>query len=114
MKVLQILNELKHSGAEVRLQLAYDRFQKSGIESHILSTGNQVGDYTAVLRDAGYRIHHIPYRKGVGFLIDLSKLLRNEKFTTVHIHTEWAFIWYVLTARLAGILMGSVRRYCPT
>ena len=114
MKVLHILNELKHSGAEVRLQLAYERFQKSGIESHILSTGNQVGDYAAVLRDTGYRIHHIPFRKRIGFLgflIDIGKLLQNERFSAVHIHTQRAFIWYVLMARLADVRI-IVKTFC--
>jgi hypothetical protein len=32
MKVLHILNELKHSGAEVMLQQAYERFSQHGIE----------------------------------------------------------------------------------
>ncbi len=34
MKVLHILNELKHSGAEVMLQQAFERFSQRGIESH--------------------------------------------------------------------------------
>jgi glycosyltransferase involved in cell wall biosynthesis len=104
MKVLHILDELKHSGAEVMLQSAYDRMSRSGIDSSILSTGNEVGDYAAVLQQTGYRIHHIPFRKSLGFFIDLSALLKREKFSAVHIHTERAFIWYVLLAKLAGVL----------
>ena len=49
MKVLHILDELSHSGAEVLLQLAYKRFERNGIDSHILSTGNHVGAYAAFL-----------------------------------------------------------------
>src|ERR1041384_1085038 len=56
MKVLHILNELKHSGAEVMLQQAFERFSQHGIESHLLSTGQQVGDYTAVLEKTGFKI----------------------------------------------------------
>jgi len=111
MRVLHILNELKHSGAEVRLRLAHQRFKDGGIESHILSTGDRVGDYAAVLRDTGYRIHHVPFRKGIGFLIDLSQLFKKEKFGTVHIHAERAFIWYVIMARLAGVRI-IVRTFC--
>jgi len=90
------------------------KVKANGIEFHILSTGNQVSDYADVLRDAGYRIRQIPFRKSGRFFIDIRKLIRSERYMAVHIHTEWAFIWYVLTARLAGIPMGSVRRYCPT
>ena len=103
MKVLHILNALEHSGAEVELQLAYDRFKSSGIESHILSTGEQVGDYAIVLERTGYIIHHIPFRKNIRFLINIIKLFKTEKFTAVHIHCERVFIWYVLMAKLAGV-----------
>ncbi|HXH09767.1 MAG TPA: glycosyltransferase [Alphaproteobacteria bacterium] len=103
MKVLHILNELKHSGAEVMLRLAYERFQSSGIESHILSTGARVGDYAAVLRQTGYIIHHIPFRKSPSFFIELLTLFRHVQFRAVHIHTERGFIWYVLMAKLAGV-----------
>ena len=63
MKVLHILNELKHSGAEVMLRLAYDRFKGSGIDSHILSPSNEGGDYAAILKQTGYKIHHIAFRR---------------------------------------------------
>lgn len=106
MKVLHILNELKHSGAEVMLQLAHQRFKDSSIESHILSTGDGVGDYADVLAETGYKIHHIPVRRSRRFFSDVGKLLsllKKEKIAVVHIHTERAFVWYALTARMAGI-----------
>jgi glycosyltransferase involved in cell wall biosynthesis len=103
MKVLHILEELKHSGAEVMLQSGYDRMRRSGIDFSILSTGIEVGDYADVLQQTGYRIHHIPFRKSPGFFIELGALLRREKFTAVHIHTERAPIWYVLSTKLAGV-----------
>ncbi len=103
MKVLHILNELKHSGAEVQLHRAYERFRSSGIESHILSTGSQVGGYAAILRQTGYLIHHIPFRKSPGFFIELRSLLTRERFSAIHIHTERAFIWYVFLAKLSGV-----------
>lgn len=103
MKVLHILNELKHSGAEVMLQQAFDRFTRCGIESHILSTGKDVGDYTSVLRQTGYIIHHIPFRKHPAFFLALKKLLDREKFPAVQLHTETAFIWYVLLLNMYGV-----------
>ena len=103
MKVLHILNELKHSGAEVMLQVAYGNFKTKGIDSHILSTGTEVGDYAAILQKTGYRIHHIPFRKSVAFFVALGKLLNTERFHAVHIHTERAFIWFVVLAKLAGV-----------
>jgi len=102
MKVLHILNELKHSGAEVMLHQAYERFNQHGIESHVLSTGTNIGDYASVLR-AGYKVHHIPFRKHPAFFIAVKKLLDSEKFSTVHLHTETAFIWYILLLNFSGV-----------
>jgi glycosyltransferase involved in cell wall biosynthesis len=103
MKVLHILNELKHSGAEVMLNTAYETFAEYGIESHVLSSGDEIGEYGDVLARSGYKLHHIPFRKSVMFFLDVYALLRREKFTAVHVHTERAFIWYTLVARLARV-----------
>jgi glycosyltransferase involved in cell wall biosynthesis len=103
MKVLHILSELKHSGAEVMLQQAFERFSQHGIESHILGTGTDIGDYASVLEQAGYKIHHIPFRKHPAFFIAVKKLLDREKFPVVHLHTETAFIWYVLLLSVCGV-----------
>jgi glycosyltransferase involved in cell wall biosynthesis len=103
MKVLHILAELKHSGAEVMLQQAFERFSEHGIESHILSTGKDVGNYASVLQQTGYKIHHIPFDKHPAFFIAVKKLLDREKFSTVHLHTETAFIWYVLLLNCCGV-----------
>src|SRR5688572_24224462 len=103
MKVLHILNGLKHSGAEVMLQQAFERFGQNGIESHILSTGRDVGEYAPVLAETGYRIHHLPFRKHPAFFFAVGKLLSRERFRTVHLHTETAFIWYILLLNLVGV-----------
>jgi len=102
-KVLHILNELRHSGAEVMLESAYLYFKRRGIDSHILSTGDQIGDYAAVLRNSGYKIHHIPFQKRLGFFVGVRKFLKREEFKAVHIHTERAFIWYVVLAKIANV-----------
>jgi glycosyltransferase involved in cell wall biosynthesis len=103
MKVLHILNELKHSGAEVMLRQAFGRFSRHGIESHVLSTGENVGEYASVLQETGYTIHHIPFRKHPMFFVALYRLLRRERYPIVHLHTETAFIWYVIALNLAGV-----------
>jgi len=103
MKVLHILNELQHSGAEVMLQLAFEKFRVNGVESHILSTGNEIGDYAVILQQTGYKIHHIPFRKRPGFFADVRTFLKKERFEAVHIHTERAFVWYVLLAKLLRV-----------
>ena len=102
-KVLHVLNALKHSGAEVMLQLAFERFNANGLESHILSTGDKIGEYATILEQTGYRIHHIPFRKTPLFFAQVWNLLKKEHFNVVHIHTERAFFWLVLVAKLASV-----------
>jgi len=102
-KVLHILNELQHSGAEVMLQLAFEKFRTNGFESHILSTGNETGKYATTLEQTGYKIHHVPFRKSPRFFADVTTLLKKAKFNVVHIHTERAFIWYVLLAKFSNV-----------
>lgn len=103
MKVLHILNELKHSGAEAMLNAAYGRFAGRGIEAHVLSSGERIGDYGEVLARSGYMVHHVPFRRNPLFFREIYALLRRERFDVVHIHTERAFFWYTLVARSARV-----------
>lgn len=103
MKLLHILNKLNFSGAEVMLNLAAPIFMANNIEIHILSTGNEKGDYADVLEKTGYKIHHIPFRKQLKYFWHLYKELREEKFDVVHIHSERGFVWHALIARIAGV-----------
>jgi glycosyltransferase involved in cell wall biosynthesis len=118
MKVLHILNELKHSGAEVMLASAGEQFRKAGIELHVLSTGAERGAYATLLARHGYTVHWLPFRKHPSFLIKLSHLLRRENFDVMHIHTERAHLWYALVATAVGVgrvvrTYHNVRRYGP-
>lgn len=102
MKLLHILNEINFSGAEIMLNVAAPIFLKKGIELYILSTGQNIGNYAFILENSGYKIYHIPFKKSFNYFYQLFGLLKKEKFDVVHIHTERAFIWYALIARLVG------------
>lgn len=98
MKVLHILNELKPSGAETMLLSAAPQWlAESG--QHILSTGSVEGSFAGVLKEAGYRIHHLPFAKTRGFFHDLADLCEREGFDVVHLHTERASLWYAWVIR---------------
>lgn len=103
MKVLHILNELKYSGAEVMLAAGAGRFARAGIESHILSTGANLGDYAPILKEAGYSITHFPFRKSISFFLSIAKYFRHNRFDIVHIHAERGSFWYACTARLYSV-----------
>lgn len=102
MKVIHILNQINFSGAEVMLNLAAPILKKNGFKLHALSTGKNKGDYSDVLENAGYKIHHIPFSKTPKYFWFLYKELRKEHFDIVHIHPERAFVWHALIAKIAG------------
>jgi len=106
-KVLHILNEIKFSGAEVMLKTAAPAFKQNKFDSHILSTGIDIGEYASILERSGYTIHHIPLSKISMvaifiYLYRLIKLFQKEKFDAIHIHPERAFFWHAMLARSVG------------
>lgn len=103
MKVLHVLAELRPSGAEVLLRSAAPFFRDNGVDGEILATGEAVGDYAPVLQAAGFRIHHIPYARSASFFMSVARFARQGGFDVVHLHSERAFIAYVLAARRVGV-----------
>lgn len=107
MKVLHILNELRHSGAETMLYGAINKFNEAGIESHILSTGKNLGDFKESLEKTGYIIHHIPFKRywafpSPSFRYKLYKFLKSEKYDVIHIHPERGYFANAVTGRIVG------------
>ena len=100
MRVLHVLNELKPSGAETMLLSAAQSFKDAGLDCSILATGARLGVFAARLAEAGYNIHHIPFRKSPAFFREIHRLIA-ENFQVTHLHTERANFWIGLTA-LAG------------
>lgn len=103
IKVLHILGELKFSGAEIMLEIAAPIFNEKGLESHIVSTGENVGEFADYLLKAGYIIHHVPFSKSFKFYKDLYQLIKKHKFDSVHLHTERSFSLYSFIAKAAGV-----------
>ena len=103
MKVLHILNEITFSGAEVMLRVAAPTFAANSLESHILSTGDNIGNYADILKEAGYIVHHIPFSKSPEYFCNVFSLIRHEKFNVVHIHPERAFFWHTMVTWASGV-----------
>lgn len=108
MKVLHILNELRHSGAETMLHCAIDKFKEAEIESHILATGQSVGDFKEPLEKKGYKIHHIPFKRNWAFMspsfrMNLYSFLKKESYDVIHIHPERGYFGNAITAKVAGV-----------
>ena len=103
MKTLHILNSIEFSGAEIMLKNAAPIFVNKGLELYALSTGANRGSYADMLRDSGFVVHHIPFKKSAKYFIELYRFLAGEKFNVVHIHPERAFFWHSLIAKIAGV-----------
>lgn len=102
LRVLHILGELKHSGAEVMYHAAATLWRSEDIHGEVLSIGENVGAMAPVLAGDGYRIHHLPFSRSPLHLGKVYRLLRRSRFDAVHIDVERANFWYGLLARLAG------------
>ncbi|MDD4914423.1 MAG: glycosyltransferase [Methylococcales bacterium] len=103
MKVLHILSELNPSGAETMLLCAAPSLQEQGIHGEILATAATPGVFAPTLANAGYAIHHIPFRKHPQYFIALYRLLKDRGYDSVHIHSEQGGFWVALTVLLAGV-----------
>jgi glycosyltransferase involved in cell wall biosynthesis len=102
MRVLHVLNELRSSGAEVGLEKAGGLWEESGIHCSILATGQDRGPFAPNLERSGYDVWHLPFTGDLRFLVAYARFLRRHDFDIVHVHTERAFVYLCLTARLAG------------
>jgi glycosyltransferase involved in cell wall biosynthesis len=102
VRVLHVMRELSYSGVEVMLASAAASWRAAGIDGEIVATGEQPGPYASTLRDAGYRVHHLPSQRTLAFFLELRRLVKRGDFDVVHLHAEHASFWIALTARSAG------------
>ena len=110
MKILHILNELNYSGAELMVACAAKIWIKSGIELHVLSTGEKKGVFAKELLKNKYVIHHIPFQRNISFFLKVYKFMKKNKFDIIHIHPERGDILYSLVTRMAlGYKVGLIR-----
>jgi glycosyltransferase involved in cell wall biosynthesis len=103
MRVLHVLGELKASGAEVMLRSAIPAFDREGVETHILSTGERLGPFAGELESVGCQTHHVPFHRHPAFFWKVLLLMRAGDYDVVHLHTERANFWLGLVARASGV-----------
>jgi len=108
MKVVQILHELKFSGAEIMYVDASSYFQHKGCELTVMATAPDQGEYSRHFEQAGYKVVHRPYPGGwniiarIRYWIWFTEFLTRENYDVVHIHSH-AIMWEMaLCAWLAG------------
>ncbi|RRR99941.1 glycosyltransferase [Aquabacterium soli] len=101
IRVLHILNELKPSGAEVMLKVAAKFWEEFDVDADVLSTGREVGNFAAQLKNSGYGVIHLPFAKNsLIFCKRLKDILK--PYDLIHLHTENANFTIGMVARLSG------------
>ncbi len=102
-KLLHILHEIEYSGAEIMLNYSANYFKEHGYELHALNSEPKLGNFAPTLESSGFKIIHIPNTEFWKHLKQFHHILKREKYSVIHNHTEQYFFWYALIARLNGI-----------
>jgi glycosyltransferase involved in cell wall biosynthesis len=115
MKVLHILHSVERSGLESMLLAARDLLRAADVETHVLSTRATEGCLAHKFRQFGFTVHHLELGASCRFFRALFCLIRRERYDVVHIHTEQAFFWYAVVARVSGVprVVHHVHAYFP-
>lgn len=103
MRVLHVLNDLTPSGAEVMLRVAARHWGAAGVESELISLGQELGEYAPSLAKEGYTIHHLPYAPTWRFLRDFRRHLVRHRYDVVHLHPERGNLRLGLVIRSCGL-----------
>ena len=109
MRVLHVLAELNHSGAERMLACSFDRWRAVGVEPVIVGMGDGEHPFAPTLRDAGYDVHLAPPVRSIRGLAALRRTIRATRPDVVHIHTESCFDAVALVAASSPGVAGIVR-----
>lgn len=107
-KVLHVLSSLQRSGMERMLLCSYEEWLRHGYRCEVLATADDVGPLAQEMREAGYTVHHLPFRGKAKYLPNQSFIkdyirLCGQGFDVVHIHVEEASPMFAVLARLAGV-----------
>ena len=100
MRVLNVLNELKMSGAEVMYVDAAPIFISLGAELYVLNTSKNLGEYAPLFEKAGYVVLHKYIKNGIinhwRLRHRIISFLKTERFDVVHVHRSdlaWIFAY---------------------
>lgn len=107
-RVLHIMHSLERSGMEMMLLNSSEEWSHHGYKCDVLATAEAEGPIAPQMREAGYGVYHIPFRKKgdfwprVAFVQEFYQRCKSG-YDVVHIHTEAAPPIYAILAKLAGV-----------
>jgi glycosyltransferase involved in cell wall biosynthesis len=109
MKVLHVLAELNHSGAERMLACSYRHWRAAGIEPVVVGMGEGEHPFALTLVEVGYEVVRLPQVRSTHGLAALSRTIRTTRPQIVHIHAESCFDAVALIAVMSPGVAGIVR-----
>ena len=78
-------------------------FRDLGVEPFVLSTGDVVGEYANEYAKECVSVLHLRFARNLRFVAAFVRLLRRERPSVVHVHTERANAALCVLARLSGV-----------
>lgn len=105
-KVLHILGALNVGGAETMVMNVYKNIDFNKVKFDFIVNGPDVGYYEKEIDLINSKIYHITKRSEswVKHLKDIYFIIKNEKYVTIHYHTENSFLAFIdlFVCKLAG------------
>ncbi|NGP75924.1 glycosyltransferase family 4 protein [Balneolaceae bacterium YR4-1] len=109
MKVLHVFNEINYSGAELMYSKAAPIFKEHGIETYAVSTGTNIGNFTAEFSNKGINCYHRPFPQSklnifdwLRYYKDFFFFIKDKNFDVLHIHRNDVYS-LAFIANIAGI-----------
>lgn len=102
-RVVHVLNELRHSGAEVMLLSQHDLWAQRGFELTALEKSDSHGVFADQMSAGGIAVEHVAITPRSSLHRRLYDLFRTAAPEVVHIHAEAQSFDVALAARRAGV-----------
>lgn len=104
--VLHIVGALNMGGVETMLMNIYRNLDFKKVKFDFIVNGPEIGYYEKEIDTKSSRIHHIHKRSDswLKHMKDIYKIIKKEKYSIVHYHTENAFLAFMdlIVCKLAG------------
>jgi glycosyltransferase involved in cell wall biosynthesis len=109
VKVLHVLAELNHSGAERMLVCSAEQWHAAGVEAIVAGMANGSHRFSANLMQAGFEVLLLPDARSLRGLRGLAGAIRTYKPQVVHVHAERCFDLVSLVAATSPSVEAVVR-----
>lgn len=107
IRILHIFNKMDLGGAETLIFNLYKKLQNEDIQFDFLVSDPNEGYYDNEIKKMGGKIHVIshPSKNIFNYIVDLKKVLNEEKYTIIHSHVHFFSGVNLMIAKWCGVEM---------